>query len=164
MTGEIRFDWKEDRDKLQVVGFVSYMKLINGFEKSLYMTVDQLKKHGVRYSQSAKKGYGLWSDDFEAMASKTVIKLLLSKYAPLTTEMQTAQLADQAIIKGENDFEYVDNEKLLPEEIATDKERERITKHINVSKTPSELAQCEEYIVDPETRKLYDGKMEELED
>lgn len=164
LTGEISFDWKkEDRDKLPVVGFIAYMKLINGFEKSLYMTVQQLKAHGVKYSQSAKKGYGLWNDNFDAMAKKTVLKLLLSKYAPLTTQMQTAQLADQAVIKGENEFEYVDNEKLLPADVASIKERERIVTHIKDSKDIETLAQCEEYIVDDETRKLFEAKKEELE-
>lgn len=162
LTGEIKFDWKEDRDKLPIVGFVAYMKLINGFEKSLYMTAKDLKAHGAKYSQSAKKGYGLWTDDFEAMASKTVIKLLLSKYAPLTTQMQTAQLADQAIIKGENEFEYIDNEKLLPEEIAAEKERERIIAHIKSSKDLEELAMCEEYITDENTRTLFQEKKKEL--
>lgn len=110
LTGEIQFSWKDaGRDSLKTVGYVAYMSLINGFEKTLYMTVEELQKHGMQYSQSMKKGYGLWKDDFDAMASKTVIKFLLSKYAPLTTEMQTATLADQAVVTGEDQFEYVDN-------------------------------------------------------
>lgn len=162
LTGEMKFDWKEDREKLTIVGYVAYMKLVNGFEKSLYMTVKELKAHGNQYSQSAKKGYGLWTDDFDAMASKTVIKLLLSKYAPLTTQMQTAQLADQAIVK-EDGFEYPDNEKMLPEEVAGEKEREKIRKWIEQSKTIGELELCEEFITDETTRELYKTKNAELE-
>lgn len=159
LTGETAYEWiKQNRDSLPVVGYVAYMKLINGFEKSFYMTTEELKKHGIKYSQSAKKGFGLWNDDFDAMASKTVVKLLLSKYAPMTTQMQTAQLADQAIIKDENTFEYADNEKLLPEDIAAQKERERIIKHIAESKTISELSACEEYIIDEDTKEAYKSK------
>lgn len=164
LTGEINFAWKNgDRDNFATVGYVAYMKLTNGFEKSLYMKTEQLKKHGTKYSQSAKRGYGLWNDDFDAMAKKTVLKLLLSKYAPLTTEMQTAQIADQAIIKGENEYEYIDNKKETPEEIAAAKEKVRIIMHINQSKTAQELSQCEEHLPDGETRKLFDERMDQLE-
>ena len=64
-----------------------------------------------KYSQTAKKGFGVWKDQFEAMALKTVLKLLLSKQAPLSIEMQTAQLADQAIVRDveTNDFDYIDH-------------------------------------------------------
>ena len=45
------------------------------------------------------------------MALKTVTKLLLSKQAPLSIDMQTAQLADQSIVHDveNNDFEYIDH-------------------------------------------------------
>lgn len=162
LTGEITFDWKEDREKLAVIGYVGYIKLINGFEKTLYLTTQELKAHGLKYSQTAKKGYGLWNDEFDAMAKKTVIKLLLSKYAPLTTQMQTAQLADQAVIE-EDGFRYPDNEKLLPEEVAAEKEREKIIKHIKDSKTIEELECCETYIVGDDVHKMYADKKEELE-
>ena len=164
LSGEMEFEWlKEKREEAKTVGYVAYFKLLNGFEKTSYMTAEELKKHGVKFSQTMKKGFGMWVDDFDAMAKKTVLKLLLSKYAPLTTQMQTAQLADQAIIKGEDDYEYVDNKKELPAEIAETKERERIVNHINESKTVGELLQCEEYIVDKETREMFDEKKKELE-
>ena len=48
------------------------------------------------------------------MAKKTVLKLLLSKFGILSIEMQTAQKADQAVIrefdKNNIEVEYVDNE------------------------------------------------------
>ena len=107
LTG-IVFDF-DNKQSDKVVGYCSYFSLLNGFEKQLYMTVDEIKKHSNQYSQSAKKGYGVWKDNFNAMAIKTVLKLLLSKYAPLSIEMEKAVLADQAVIKGENEFEYADN-------------------------------------------------------
>jgi len=74
------------------------------FEKYLYMTTAELEAHGKRYSQTFKKGFGLWKDNFEAMAKKTVLKLLLSKYGPLSvdTQMQLAIQADQAAIRMES--------------------------------------------------------------
>lgn len=73
-------------------------------------------KHAGKYSQSFKYG-GVWKDNFEAMALKTVTKLLLSKQAPLSIEMQTAQLADQSIVHdvATNDFEYIDHQGSLAE-------------------------------------------------
>lgn len=95
------------------VGYVAFFKLLNGFTSELYMTIAQINSHAMRYSQALKNGYGPWKDNFEAMAEKTVVKLLLSKEAPLSIEMQTAQLADQAIVHdvATNDFEYIDHQE-----------------------------------------------------
>ncbi|MEK9207692.1 MAG: recombinase RecT [Patescibacteria group bacterium] len=152
LTGEIIFTWEKDEKKramLPVIGFVAYMRLINGFKKMLYMTSQELDKHGNRYSQSMKKGYGLWKDDFDAMASKTVIKLLLSKYAPMTVEMQRATLADQAVV-GDNDYdhEYVDNETPTAGEIANHKEQERILIAIKEAKNLKDLEECRDAVGD----------------
>ena len=43
------------------------------------------------------------------MATKTVLKLLLSKYAPLSVEMVDAVRFDQTVIRGDDDAQYVDN-------------------------------------------------------
>jgi len=164
LTGEILFDWMEDRNKLPVVGYVGYMELLNGFKKTMYMTVDELKAHGMRFSQTMKRGSGLWKEDFDAMASKTVIKLLLSKYAPLSVDMQTATLADQSVISAENEYEYVDNTPVLSEEVASDKERDRIVKHITTSKNKEELMACYNAIGDDddELKNKYAEKLKTL--
>lgn len=120
LTGEIEFEWIQDeKERLSkpVVGYASYFKLINGFEKIYYMTVEELKAHGLRFSQTYKKGFGLWKDDFDSMARKTVIKLNLSKNAPLSVEMQKAVVTDQALVNDADteDVEYVDNEAGTPD-------------------------------------------------
>ncbi|MCL4357702.1 recombinase RecT [Patescibacteria group bacterium] len=104
MTGEINFDFKLKKDG-KVVGYMAYFRLLNGFEKNLYMTVEELQRHGKRYSQTFKSGIGVWVDNFEAMAQKTVIKLLLNKYAPLSIDMAKAIEIDQA----DQDGDYTDN-------------------------------------------------------
>lgn len=117
LSGELQFQklQDEEREKAKVVGYVAYFRLINGFEKMSYWTVQELKNHGLRYSQTyASKNDWVrknskWETDFDAMAKKTVLKLLLSKYAPLSVDMQYAIKYDQAVI-GENDsVKYVDN-------------------------------------------------------
>jgi len=165
LSGEIEFTWLDDRDDLAVVGYVAYMRLTNGFEKSLYMTTKELTKHGMKFSQSMKKGFGLWKDDFNSMAKKTVIKMLLSKYAPMTTQMQTATLADQAVIEDDK-YKYLDNEPIHPEEVATEKEQLRIIKHIQGSKSIQDLELCREAVESLSTKdeayKMFSAKFDAL--
>lgn len=106
------FDWEQEPEKDEnPIGYYAYFKLVNDFSAELYMSHDDIVKHAQRYSQTFKKGFGVWHDNFEAMALKTVMKLLLSKQAPLSVEMQQAVLADQSVVKDvENqEFNYADN-------------------------------------------------------
>ena len=138
LTG-FRFDFTK-RVSENVVGYAAYFKLLNGFEKTLFMSADDLKKHGVKYSQTFKRGFGLWKDDFDAMATKTVLKLLLSKFAPLSIEMQKAVITDQGIINDidGNEIRYADNA-----EVVIDKEEERISLMIDDCKTVEELVKLQ---------------------
>lgn len=107
LTGEISLDEAKKKSE-KVVGYAAYFRLINGFEKTLYMSVEQVTDHGKRFSKSFTKEDGLWKKDFHSMAMKTVIKLLLSKYGILSVEMQKAIEVDQGVIKEDNTVEYVD--------------------------------------------------------
>lgn len=89
-------------------GYIAYFELLNGYVAHLSMSIDELKAHAGKYSQSFKNGSGVWKDNFEAMATKTVIKLLLSKQAPLSVDMQTAICADQAVIDDNGGFIHAD--------------------------------------------------------
>ena len=159
LSGEITFEWIQDeaeREKKPVVGYVSYFQLLNGYEQTFYMTIGDLEKHGKKFSQTYKKGYGLWKDDFESMCMKTVTKLNLSKNAPLSVDMQKAVIVDQAIIKDSEttDVQYLDNE-----EITIDKEAERIRLMIDDCKTISELKKLK---VPEQYLDYYTVKMDEL--
>jgi recombination protein RecT len=107
LSGECVFEWKEDRIALPVIGYVAYMKLLSGFEKPLYMTIKEIEVHGKKFSKTYT--FGPWKDDFGSMAEKTVIKRLLSKYAPLSVEMQQAISSDQAVLT-DSGAVYIDNE------------------------------------------------------
>ncbi|HZI26240.1 MAG TPA: recombinase RecT [Chryseolinea sp.] len=116
LTGFV-FDFTKKKSDT-IIGYASYFQLLNGFEKTLYATVDELKKHGKRFSQTFKKDHGLWVDDFDSMALKTVIKANLSKWAPLSVDIQKAITFDQSVIKDveTQDVDYVDNQpEQLPE-------------------------------------------------
>lgn len=108
LTGEVSFDWIQndsERLKAKTVGYIAYFELLNGFSKSLYMTNEELQSHAKSYSQTYKKDGGVWKDNFDAMARKTVIKLLLSKYAPMSIDMGKAIEQDQQ----DADGKYSDN-------------------------------------------------------
>jgi recombination protein RecT len=139
LTGfEFNFSAKESDE---IIGYAAYFKLLNGFEKTIYMTKEELEKHGKKYSQTFKNGFGLWKDNFEAMAIKTVLKLILSKFAPLSVDMQTAIITDQAVIKNTDtmEVEYVDNTQPTTQELQATQEIERIMAHINKAQTLEDL-------------------------
>lgn len=113
LTGELVFKWVQDedeRDKLPIIGYVSYFELLNGFSKMMFMSVKKLKAHAQKYSKTYQKNKGKWVDDFDSMALKTVLKLNISKYGPLSVDMQKAITFDQAIIKDADtmDVSYAD--------------------------------------------------------
>lgn len=113
ITGEMELN-PDGRTSGAIVGYIAYFRLLNGFEKYDYMSTDEVKAHAKRFSQSYGKGSSSpWSTDFDAMATKTVLKRLLSKYGILSIQMQTAVLADQAAVTetpdGDVGFDYVDS-------------------------------------------------------
>ena len=118
ITGEII---RGEKISDEIVGYVAYMELINGFKKSLYMSIEELKAHAEKYSQSygydirSSKKTSVWSTNFDAMAKKTVLKKLLSNFGVISIDQQSAALAtalqaDQAVITEEG-FRYIDNEQ-----------------------------------------------------
>lgn len=105
---------KGKRISNKIVGYVAYIEFLNGFSKTLYMDRDEMEEHAKTYSQSYKKGFGVWKDNFNAMALKTVTKQLISKYGIMSIEMESSNLAraiaaDQAVINEDNSLSYVDN-------------------------------------------------------
>jgi len=112
ITGEViieRHPSEEQRVNLPTIGFVAYIKLLNGFEKPLYRTVEELSAHGKKYSKTYSRSDSKWHTDFEAMCAKTVIKELLSKWGILSIEMEKAIQSDQSVVIADGKYEYPDN-------------------------------------------------------
>lgn len=107
------YDFTGQRISNKVIGYMAYGKTTTGFEKTLYMTREECYNHAKQYSQTFKKGYGLWKDNFDAMALKTVLKKLIKKYMPKSDELEMAIESDQAVFSqgeiGNAVPEYVDN-------------------------------------------------------
>lgn len=113
ITDELKYNL-ENRLSDEITHYVAYFQTINGFEKYNIMSKEEVEQHGMKFSKTFKKEKSTWQTDFNAMAKKTVLKLLLSKFGILSIEMQTALKTDQAVIKDVNkdsvEVEYVDNE------------------------------------------------------
>lgn len=139
--GEIEIEWiKEKREKLPIIGYMAAYELTNGMRKRVYWDIEKIKNHALTYSKAHQyaKNYGkskddLWTNNFNAMAEKTVLKDLL-KYAPKSIELQNALKFDQAVIQREGDLEkpiYIDNDSqeilMGTQEYDIDKEIERET-------------------------------------
>jgi recombination protein RecT len=114
------FDWKAKKSN-DVVGYACRFELLNGFEKILYMSLEEVHEHGKKYSKTYAHKNGQWQTNFDGMAKKTVTKLCLnSGEAPLSIQMQQALSADQAVINDVEtmDVDYIDaNTKEIQEEI-----------------------------------------------
>lgn len=109
LSGTISFNGEKKSDK--IIGYFCYFELLNGFSKTLYMTVEQMAAYAKRYSPSVKKETTVeqlvakandgtvsksvgWEGNFNDMALKTVIRRLLSKYGYLSVEMQGVMAAE----------------------------------------------------------------------
>lgn len=122
MFGEDTFKFNHDYDNEEVVGYFAYIKLVNGFTKTFYMTKDQMENHADRYSQAYrsdkenKTEASKRTTDFDAMGLKTVLKLLISKFGVMSVDMQNAFKLDQSEVKANGEPDYIDN----VEEVATE--------------------------------------------
>lgn len=94
----------------KVIGYLAYFRLTNGFEKMLFMELDEMIAHAKKYSKSYSGGTEKWGlAEFDVMAEKTVLKRLLSKYGPLSIEsiqMSQALSNDGGVISMNKDGDF----------------------------------------------------------
>lgn len=118
-----------ERKSEKIIGAVGYIELKTGFKKLVFWSEAELEAHAKKYSRAyqydLKNNYNLscWSGDEgqkNAMRKKTVLKNMLSKYAPLsidneaTKNLSFALQADQSkplidMKTGEITFDFVDS-------------------------------------------------------
>jgi recombination protein RecT len=111
MSGEKKSD--------TIIGYFAYFKMLNGFEKTVFATNEEVVDHARKFSWQGKEKPlkdSAWDTDFDAMAQKTLLTELLSKWGMLSIEMVTAMTRDA-------DFtNKTDEEKLKAEIIEADAE------------------------------------------
>jgi recombination protein RecT len=106
------------------------------------MSHQEVESHGKKYSKTYSSGP--WKDNFEAMAKKTCLKLLLSRFAPLSVEIQMAVTLDQSKVNNDLQPEYIDNQDA--EIVEVDKEYERAMELINAAESIKELEALEKQL------------------
>ena len=132
LTEDVEVEWiqdEEQREKLPVIGYLGYFRLINGFEKKIYMSVGAINAHERKFRKGKGQRPAIWNDNYDAMACKTVLRRLISKWGLMSidyqkADAQTVQIA-QDIASGKVDDELtveaetVDVPAQLPVQTAT---------------------------------------------
>lgn len=117
ITEELELEMIEDdevREKTASVGYVATFTYVNGFTKTIYWSRSKMEAHALRYSKgyAAKKGYTFWEKDFDAMAYKTMLRQLISKWGVMSIDLQTAFEQDKVVESG--DFLETEQPPLAP--------------------------------------------------
>jgi recombination protein RecT len=161
----VTFDFSKNGSN-KIAGYVSYFELLNGYSSMFYVKKDQAEAHAKKYSETYKKGFGKWMDDFDKMALKTAVKLHLnSGEAPLSIEMQKAVIADQSVIKNPDtmEVEYVDNQPQTIEMKQLDAERNSLLEFISKADLEGlEILEIEIDKSDEELVLIFENKKKDL--
>lgn len=122
-----------EREKAETIGYYASFTYLNGFKKVLYWSKEKMINHADKYSKAFNKSdyeklqagqipekelwkySSPWYQMTDEMGCKTILKQILSKYGILSVEMQDAVVKDQAIIKEDGSYEYVDNDNSFQE-------------------------------------------------
>ena len=164
LTEELDADFSIEGDG-KVVGYIGYFRLINSFEKTVFWSRAKVEKHAKKYSQSYKRGQGVWAegeDGFDAMAKKTVLKNMIAKWGIMSIEMQRSVLADQAVMTEEGSYQYADNvPDVNLEEENKEEEMRRILSHIEKCDTMDDVEILENSMPDmnPAIREALDNRV-----
>lgn len=137
LTEEVEIDFEEDEDKreaLPVIGYVGYYRLVNGAEKTIYMTIKQIENHEKKFRKGDYMGKG-WRDDWDAMARKTVYRKLIGKWGVMSIDYQNRgdamSLANQ--MQSEMNLEQADSDSSIIESdfVEVDTETGEVEEKIN---------------------------------
>ena len=104
-----------EREKAPTIGYYAMFEYLNGFRKTMYWSREKMESHAQKYSKgyAAKKGYTFWEKDFDAMAYKTMLRQLISKWGVMSIEMVTAMDSDLAVINDDGTKDYVESEEYV---------------------------------------------------
>lgn len=112
LSGDVTITGEPESPDAEAVGYFAFIRLTNGFEKVEYMSKAQAVNHAAKYAssnfdpimlakyeaylrtgegmtkQEADRLTGVYYTNFDQMAMKNVMRRLLLRWAPLSTEMQ----------------------------------------------------------------------------
>ncbi|MFS1069622.1 recombinase RecT [Enterococcus casseliflavus] len=135
LTEEFTFDYKAKVSD-EVIGYVGFFELLNGFKKTVYWTKQEIESHRIKNAKGydKEKLNGAWVDNYDSMAIKTVLRNMLSKWGLLSVEMQSAITSDEKV------FRVDENNDLIEETDLSDMEP-----------MPQDLKEAEKVVDDPVT-------------
>lgn len=110
LTEEFVFN-PEGRKSDEVIGYVGYFELLNGFKKTVYWTKQEIEAHRISNSKdkNPQNPSGVWRSDYDAMARKTVLRNMLSKWGILSIEMQKATITDETVQQVSADGDLIED-------------------------------------------------------
>ncbi|MDT2770982.1 recombinase RecT [Enterococcus pseudoavium] len=141
LTEEFEFD-PNGRKSDEVIGYVGYFELLNGFKKTVYWTKQEIEAHRISNSKDKDKTKlsGVWRSDYNAMARKTVLRNMLSKWGILSVEMQEATISDEKVQSVQPDGSIISEAETV-EEVTERKEAEPVIEETKNESTDSEEKQ-----------------------
>ncbi|MBR1778122.1 MAG: recombinase RecT [Alphaproteobacteria bacterium] len=119
----------EEREAKETIGYYAMFEYTSGFRKAIYWPKSKMLCHADRFSKAfSKEKYkellagripekdmwkysSFWYKDFDAMAYKTMLRQLISKWGVMSVDLQKAYEADEALIKEDGTAEYIDVEE-----------------------------------------------------
>lgn len=98
------------REQAATIGYYAMFEYTNGFKKAMYWSKQKMESHAEKYSMGYKahKGYTFWEKDFDAMACKTMLRQIISKWGIMSIEMQKALENDMGVISENGTVDYID--------------------------------------------------------
>lgn len=129
LTEEFTFDYKAKVSD-EVIGYVGFFELLNGFKKTVYWTKQEIESHRIKNAKGydKEKLSGAWVDNYDSMAIKTVLRNILSKWGLLSVEMQSAITSDEKVFRVDENNDLIEETNLsdmepLPQDL---KEAEKV--------------------------------------
>lgn len=143
LNEELEVDLIEDdilREEAETIGYYTMFEYENGFRKTLYWSKKKMQAHADKYSSAYSlkiagdiaqgkipekdmwKYSSFWYKDFDAMAMKTMLRQLISKWGIMSIDMQNAFDKDMAVIHEDGTAECVDNSENSTEDVVADQE------------------------------------------
>lgn len=115
------------REETPTIGYYAMFEEINGYKHSIYWSKRKMMAHADKYSAAFHavdlerlergeipenelwKYSSFWYKDFDAMAHKTMLRQLISKWGTMSIDLQTAIDKDMAVIREDGTAEYIEN-------------------------------------------------------
>lgn len=115
------------REETPTIGYYAMFEEVNGYRHSMYWSKQKMMAHADKYSAAFHaadlerlergeipekdmwKYSSFWYKDFDAMAHKTMIRQLISKWGTMSIDLQTAVERDMSVVKEDGTSDYVES-------------------------------------------------------